>query len=251
MVRLPAVTSKLMADGVGLVTAPALGEGHVKEVAQQFEALQKQGAKKFILDLRNSGFGKPEDGVALANLFMDKGLVGYVEGQKVKRQDFTANASSIVKGHQLVLLTNRGTANAAEIAAAALLDSKRAEIVGEKTYGDAAMRRPITMDDGSAVLIAVAKYYSPSGKAIQDTGVTPTYLVSDNEPTAESEEDPAGQPAAPATAPEPKKPEDDAVLKRAVELLTKGKEAAAAAAPTASENRALPEKTNPLTIEKK
>lgn len=251
-VRLPAVTSKMMPDGIGVIAAPALGEGHVKEVAQQIESLQKQGAKKFILDLRNSGFGKPEDGVALADLFLDKGLVGYVEGQKVKRQDFNADAATALKGQQpLVLLTNRGTANAAEIAAAALLDSKRAEIVGEKTYGDAAMRRPITMEDGSAVLLAVAKYYSPSGKAIQDTGVTPTFLVSDSEPVAEAEEDPANQPAAPSTAPEPKKPEDDAVLKRAVELLTKGKEAASAAAPTASDQRALPEKVNPLTIEKK
>jgi carboxyl-terminal processing protease len=90
-VRLPGVTAKLMPEGIGLLQAPALGEGHVKEVAQQFESLQKQGAKKFILDLRNSGFGKPEDGIALADLFLDKGLVGYVEGQKVKLQRRSVN----------------------------------------------------------------------------------------------------------------------------------------------------------------
>jgi carboxyl-terminal processing protease len=254
-VRLPGVTAKVMPDGVGLVQAPALGEGHVKEVAQQLESLQKQGAKKFILDLRNSGFGKPEDGIALADLFLEKGLVSYVEGQKIKRQDFNAEPATLFKGQPaLVVLTNRGTANAAEIAAAALLDHKRAEVVGEKTYGDAAIRRPITMDDGSAVLLAVAKYYSPSGKAIQDTGVTPTVAVADSDPAAEVEEDPtAGQHAAPPTAPEPKKLEDDAVLKKALELLSKGKDAAAAgaAATTSTEPRALPERDKPLTIEKK
>jgi len=215
------------------VQVPSLEGGRVKEVATNLEQLGKQGARKFILDLRYSGYGKPEDGVDLANLFLDKGLITYLQGQKQKRENFNADPNRApFKNQQLVLLTNRGTAGAAEIAAAALLDNKRAEVVGEKTYGDAAIRKPITMDDGSAVLLAVAKYYSPSGKAIQDTGVTPGTLVSDNDLTAEAEEDPAGQastPSAPAP-PEPRKPEDDAVLKKAIELLTKGKEAAAAAA---------------------
>jgi carboxyl-terminal processing protease len=77
------------------------------------------------------------------------------------------------------VVVNRGTAGAAEIAAAALLDSKRADVVGEHTYGDAAIRKPVPMEDGSAVILSVAKYYSPSGKAIQDTGVTPNVLEAD------------------------------------------------------------------------
>ena len=63
-----------------------------------------------------------------------------------------------------MVIVNRGTAGAAEIAAAALLDSKRAELVGERTYGDASIRKAIQMDDGSAVILSVAKYYSPNGK---------------------------------------------------------------------------------------
>ena len=80
------------------------------------------------------------------------------------------------------MLTNHGTADAAEIAAAALMGNKRAQLVGERTYGDAAVRRAITMDDGGAIILSVAKYYSPDGKAIQDTGVTPRTLVNEPEP---------------------------------------------------------------------
>jgi len=242
-VRYPAVTGKLLPDGVGLLQVPALTDGKVKEVSQQAEALQKQGAKKLILDLRGSGFGKPEDGIALANLFLDKGTITYLQGQKVKRQDFTAEAGKAsLKNIPLVVLTNRGTANAAEIASAALLDNKRAEVVGERTYGDAAMRRAVTMDDGSAVLLAVAKYYSPSGKAIQDTGVTPTYMVTDVEAAPDTDDDET-QPAAPDQT---KKQSEDNVLKKAIELSVKGK-AESASVGTAAAPQALPERANPLT----
>ena len=81
----------------------------------------------------------------------------------------------------MAVLTNHGTADAAEVVAAALMDNKRAQVVGERTYGDAAMRKAITMEDGGAIILSVAKYYSPDGKAIQDTGVTPQTAVMDTE----------------------------------------------------------------------
>jgi carboxyl-terminal processing protease len=244
VIRYPNVTSKMLPDGIGLVQAPALTEGRVKEVAQQLAQLQKDGAKRFILDLRNSGMGKPEDGIALADMFLQKGTITYAEGQKYARKDFAAEpSSSDFKDQPLVLITNRGTANAAEIAAAALLDNKRAEVVGERSYGDAAIRQAIGMDDGSAVILAVAKYYSPSGKAIQDSGVTPSVVVSEAEPIAETpdEDEPIGPP-------EPKKPEDDVLLKKAVETVTKGKADVAESAPAGPAG--LPAKPNPITIEK-
>lgn len=223
--RQPAVTSKLLPGEIGLVQAPSLEGGKVKDVASNFEQLSKQGAKKFILDLRYSGYGKPEDGVELANLFLDKGTITYLQGQKLKRENFNADPDRApFKNQQLVVLTNRGTAVGAEIAAAALLDNKRVEIVGEKTYGDAAVRRAITMEDGGAVILAVAKYYAPSGKAIQDNPVTPTIMVAETEPVGEDDDESTSPP--PAT----ERKDDDAVLKRAVELLTKGKDAASSTA---------------------
>lgn len=219
--RYPAVLSKMLPDQIGLVQIPALDAGKVKDVATQLDQLSKQGAKKFILDLRQCAIGKSEDGYALAELFAGAGVLGYLQGQKFPRQDFKSDPAKAQYAKQpLAIIINRGTAGAAEIASAALLDLKRADVVGERTYGDAAMRRPITMDDGSAVILSVAKYYSPAGKAIQDTGVTPGVQVTEIEAAIESDDDDNDN--APPQV-EPKKADDDLPLKRAIEVLNKGK----------------------------
>ncbi|HET7712590.1 MAG TPA: S41 family peptidase [Thermoanaerobaculia bacterium] len=208
----PAVTAKMLPDQIALIQVPSLDAAKVKDVKSKLEDLQKQGAKKVILDLRNDPLGSPEDGIKLANLFLDKGLITYLQGQKVSRENFNASREDSVSKLPLTVITNRGTARGAEIAAAALLDNKRAEVVGERTYGDAALRKPITMDDGSAVILSVAKYYSPSGKAIQDTGVTPTVPVADAQPVLDSDDDPAPAPEPPSDK------KEDLLLKRAIEV---------------------------------
>ncbi|MEP7354614.1 MAG: S41 family peptidase [Acidobacteriota bacterium] len=197
----PAVTSHMVTDGpqpVGVVTTGTLMAGQAKEIAQKVSALEKQGAKKIVLDLRFCALGPTEEGVALADQFMDSGLIAYTSGQKARRQDFTATPETVTK-LPLVVLTNRGTAGAAEVAAAALQDSGRAQLVGEPTFGDAAIHKAITLDDGSAIILATAKYYSPKGKAIQDVRVTPTVLQAQYEaPTAE--DDPNAVTPAPTSA---------------------------------------------------
>jgi carboxyl-terminal processing protease len=217
VIDIPAVTAKMLPDQVGLITIPSLESHNLKDVAAKVQELEKQGAKKLVLDLRHCATGGPEDGTKLANMFLDKGLITYIAGQKVQRQDINADAASEITHLPLVLMVNRGTADGAEVAAAALLDDKRAEVVGERTYGDAAVRKAVTMDDGSAVILSVAKYYSPSGKAIQDTGVTPSVPMVETDTTAVDDD---GNPI--TTEPE-QKPGDDTVLKKAIEVVTKGK----------------------------
>ena len=194
-INYPAVRSEMMADQVGYIRPETLAAGKVKEVAAAIVNLQKQGAKRLLLDLRNCSVGDPKDGVDLANLFIDKGLLSYVQGQKTPRQDFQAEGSKAITKLPVQVVVNRGTAGPAEIAAGALLDDKRAQLFGERTYGDAAMRRAVTMDDGGAIILSVAKFYSPSGKAIQDVGVTPQNLLP--EPEAQIELDDDGNPIAP------------------------------------------------------
>lgn len=226
MVTYPPVTTKMLADQVGYVEPGALIPGRAAQVASALAQLQKQGARKLVLDLRHSGSGEPEEGVAVANLFLESGLISYLQGQKSPRKDFNADPSKAVWKLPVSVITNRGTAGGSELAAAALLDNKRAQLVGERTYGDAAVRRAITMDDGAAIILSVAKYYSPSGKAIQDTGVTPQNLVTEMEPPAEYDEE--AEPAKPE-APEPKKPlEEDPLVKKAVEVLSASAQPAAA-----------------------
>ena len=87
MIQYPAVTAKMMPDEVGVVEVESLEGQNVKDVAAKIEDLQKQGAKRLVLDLRHCATGGPEEGAKLANLFLDKGLITYTEGQKVPRQD--------------------------------------------------------------------------------------------------------------------------------------------------------------------
>jgi carboxyl-terminal processing protease len=164
---------------------------------------------------------------------MDKGLITYLQGQKYPRKNFEADPAKTVSRLPLAVLTNRGTAGGAEVAAAALLDSKRAQVIGERTYGYAAFRRAVTVEDGSAIILAVAKYYSPSGKAIQDTGVVPSVLSVETEPYVDLDEE-EGVPDKPEK-PEPAKPtEEDPVVKRAIEVLN-GSPVQSAASPARSQ----------------
>jgi carboxyl-terminal processing protease len=207
----------MLPDQVGLIQAASLEGNRVKDVAAKVDDLQKQGAKELILDLRHSATGGPESGEQLANLFLDKGLITYSEGQKVERHDVTADPANDRSHLPLAVIVDRGTADGAEIAAAALMDDKRAEVIGERTYGDASIRKPITMEDGSAVILSVAKYYSPSGKAIQDTGVTPSVPVQETEPVVVDDD------GAPQTVEPPQQPAgEDILLKKAIDVVTKG-----------------------------
>jgi len=217
---MPPVESRMLANKVGYINVDALSPEVVKQVATGAQQLQKDGAQKILLDLRNCGAGSPDDGVALANVFLNKGRISYLVGQKVARQNFEADPAKAVTALPLAVLVNRGTAGGAEIAAAALQDNKRAQLVGERTYGDAAMRKAITMEDGGAIILSVAKYYSPDGSPIQDKQVTPANPVSDAD--AQIEVDDNGEPLTDTPEkPQQKKVEDDAVVKKALELLAK------------------------------
>jgi carboxyl-terminal processing protease len=216
VITYPAVTSKMIPDSLGYIKVESIAPGTVKQIATAVADLQRQGAKKLILDVRFCATGEPEDGVDLANLFLDKGLITYTQGQKSPRKDYNADPAKAVTTLPLVVMTNRGTAAAAEVAAAALQGDKRATLVGERTYGDASVRRPITMDDGSAIILSVAKYYSPEGKSIQDNSVTPEELVIEPEPTVvdpDSDE--------PQVADADQKNPEDLILKKAIEVARK------------------------------
>jgi carboxyl-terminal processing protease len=235
MIQVPPVTSKMTPEQVGVIQAESLASNDVKEIGAKLEDLQKQGAKRLILDLRHCATGSPEQGVEVANMFLDKGLITYTQGQKVARQDVNANPSKDLSKLPLAVITNRGTAGGCEVAAAALLDDKRAEVVGERSYGDASVRKAITMDDGSAVILSVAKYYSPSGKAIQDVGVTPSVPIVEQEQAVDDD----GSAAEPQT-----KPAEDLLLKKAIEVVTKGKTEVAA---SPVEKPASPDDDQPRT----
>jgi carboxyl-terminal processing protease len=219
MLSLPPVDSKMLANNIGYINIDALSADHVKEVAAAVRSLEKQGAQKLMVDVRDCAVGGPEDGVALANLFVKQGRITYLQGQRVPRQNFEADASKAVTALPMVVLTNHGTAGAAEILAVAVKDNKRGDVIGERTYGDAAMRKAITMDDGSAIILSVAKYYGADGKAIQDTGVVPGTAV--QEADSQVDYDDNGEPIIenPDQQQPKKKLEDDPIVKKGLEIL--------------------------------
>jgi carboxyl-terminal processing protease len=213
-VAFPEIGAKLMPDEVGYLHVASLTGARLQETKTKLQDLKKQGAKYVVLDLRHCSTGEQEKGVSLANLFLDNGEITYLQGQKTQKKDFSANPADAIWKGPLVVITDRATAGGAEIAAAALLDDKRAQVVGERSYGDASLRKTIQMDDGGAVILSVAKYYSPSGKAIQDTGVVPSVQIAENDNSPEYDQD--GNPV-PGTAP---KNTEDNLLKQSIELIT-------------------------------
>jgi carboxyl-terminal processing protease len=177
----PPINDKVMQDGIGYVKIDDFPKGRSEEVANKLKALQKDGAKKIILDLRNSGGGEEQEGIDTANLFLNHGTITYVQGQKFPKQTYNADPQKAVASNiPLVVLVNRGTAGPAEIVASAVMENARGDVVGDKTFGSGSIQKVIDMPDGSALILSIAKYYSPSGKALQDTAVTPNILIADS-----------------------------------------------------------------------
>ena len=219
---LPPVDYKMLAGQIGYLNIDALSPALVTEVAKAIEKLQKEGAQKLVLNVRNCTVGSPDDGIAVANLFLNKGRITYLKGQRYPQQNFDADPAKAITTLPVAVVTNRGTAEGAEILAAALLDNKRGLVVGERTYGNAALRKAITMEDGAAIILSVAKYYAPGGKAIQDSSVTPGTPVMETEPQVEYDDNGLPLPETPEQVQQQKKTEDDPMVKKALEVLVKG-----------------------------
>jgi carboxyl-terminal processing protease len=216
VVALPAVSEQMAADNVGIIKAQVLTKGKAAEIADKIKSLQKKGAKKLVLDLRNNSEGDEEEGVAVANLFLGKGTIGSLQGQKYDKITYTADPQKKITDLPLAVLVNRGSAGAAELVAAAILDNTRGDVLGDKTFGEGSVQKLIEVPDGSALILSVAKYYTSAGKVIQDTGITPNIPVAANdEIVAISEDDDS------TTTDEPQKaqPKEDEQLRRAIEVL--------------------------------
>jgi carboxyl-terminal processing protease len=178
MVNIPPVSDKMIED-IGYIQIDGFPKGKSQEIANKVKNLQKSGAKRLIVDLRNCAEGEESEGIATANLFMNHGTITYLEGQKYPREAFNADPSKAITTLPMVVLVNKSTAGPAELVAAAILDNARGDVVGDKTFGDGSVQKVIELSDGSAVILSVAKYYSPRGKTIQDNAVTPNVVVAD------------------------------------------------------------------------
>jgi carboxyl-terminal processing protease len=224
--KVPPVESKLLQTDIAYVRVPLLAQGRTSDAKKQMEDLLKKGATGVILDLRASAGGKDVEGYNLANLFVDSGSLGYLQGQKVPKKVFQAEAKNAVTKVPLVVLIDGGTGGAAEIAAAALKDSKRGTLVGTRTFGTGSFQSLLALDGGSALLISTAKYYSPTNRDLQVNGVIPDTTVSknNNRPDLNSAESLQAPP--PSTDP---RSEEELQLEKAIQILKDARTAKRAA----------------------
>jgi carboxyl-terminal processing protease len=170
----------MLEDGCGYLKIAEFPPRVVEEVRGEVEALRKGGARSLVLDLRGAAWGAPAEGVKVAEIFVKGGLVARVSGTKVPEQLLTADPGRHAWDRPLAVLVDTGTAGAAEIVAAALLDSGRSPLVGEHTFGRASLQKVVPMPEGGLVL-TVAKYSSPKGAAIHGKGIEPSVTVAAGE----------------------------------------------------------------------
>ena len=218
IVKIPDISEKSFEDGIIYIKVDAFNKGKAQEIAGRLKTDQIKGAKKVILDLRDCSEGDVQEGIATANLFLNHGVITYLQGQRYPRETFNADLNKVVTGLPLVVMVNRGTAGPAEIVAASILENARGDVLGDKTFGVGSVQKVIEIADGSALILSVAKYYTPTGKAIQDTAITPNIMVADNTDdfVLPDDEDNSGAPD------QPKKQrtlQNDEQLKRAIEVL--------------------------------
>ena len=209
--RTPEIDARVVEPGVGYLRVAAFPKGEADRIAGKIRELRQHGATKFVLDLRDNAMGEMQEGVATANLFIRRGLIAYLEGQQYPRQSFTAEADKAISDEPLVVLVDESTGGPAEIVAAAIQDNHRGEVVGVPTFGIGSIQKVIALDDGSALILSIAKYFSPAGKEIQDEGVTPDVVVRQEREFVSLQD--RQQP------PESAQPKPDSQLQRAIELL--------------------------------
>ncbi len=234
---IPNVEAKISEPGIGYIAVPAITGGKAAEVSAAIAQLTSKGAKKIVLDLRGAALGPLEEGAAMANLFIEDGVLARKVGRGgTDAGVISAKKDAVVFRGPLTVLVDESTAGAGEVVAAAVESSKRGEVVGERTWGAGVELGVFNLRDGGAMLITVAKYAPPQGKPFMEEGVTPTVEVKQQTAEVTVPEDRDGDDGPPPSGSEPKtapkpapKPVEDLQLKKAIEVL-KGSQAAAAKA---------------------
>lgn len=176
----PAVSppvSRLLDGGVGYIAVSDVSDGVASTLKTTIAGLQAQGAKALVLDLRSSATGPLKNAVALSELFIKGGVVAKLATRNAPEQTLVASEASATYGGPLVILVDRGTAGAAEIAAGCLNDSERATLFGENTFGRAGVQKQIPLESGGGLLLTVSRYLTPKGQPINGKGLTPKTLV--------------------------------------------------------------------------
>jgi carboxyl-terminal processing protease len=217
----PKLVEDRLEGDIAYLHVAAFDPGVAKQIHERLVQFDHQGAHKLILDLRDCASGDDSEGIATAQLFLSSGTITTLKGQTIDPQVSTGDPAKVAWTGPVTVLIGNGTAGPAEIVASAIADNHRGETVGDRTYGTASYQKLIELDDGSALFLTLANYFTPNGKEIPAEGVTPTVEVrSLPEDMAEVSE---------ANPPAPSSSASDPVVKKAVQILEAGPAAKKAA----------------------
>ncbi len=162
-------------DGIGYLQITQFSERTGGEFAAALDGLEKQGLRALVLDLRNNPGGLLDAAVDVCDAFFNPGeLIVYTQGRTEKsREEFTARGRHPPRDYPVAVLVNGGSASAAEIVAGAMKDTKRAVIVGERTFGKGSVQSVFELRDGEGLRLTTARYYTPGGLTIHEKGISP------------------------------------------------------------------------------
>jgi carboxyl-terminal processing protease len=212
----PKLVEDKIAGDIAYLHVVEFTPGTAKQIREKLVQFQHSGAKKLILDLRDCSLGDDQEGVQAAQLFLSSETIATLKGQTVAPTVYSAEPAKVVWTQPVSVLIGNGTAGPAEILAAAIGDNKRGDTVGERTYGTASEQKLIQLDDGSALILTVANYFTPGNKNIASEGVGPTVEIHPSIDDLMAQADLTQPPAAPSASP------TDPVVKKAIEILEGG-----------------------------
>ena len=149
------------------------------ELRKKIDKLIERGAEGVLLDLRGNGGGLLRESVLVSSIFIEDGTIVSTKGRRRAERDFEAEGEAIAEDLPVVVLVDRGSASASEIVTGALRDSKRATVVGERTFGKGVFQEVETLSNGGALDLTVGSYYLPSGENISNKGIRPQVKARD------------------------------------------------------------------------
>lgn len=180
IIRVKSVKSKTLEPGYGYVRITQFQSRTGQNLTEALNKLKKQnnGLKGLVLDLRNNPGGVLNAAVAVSDTFINNGLIVYTEGRTRESDNkFKASSGDSLNGAPIVVLINGGSASASEIVAGALQDHQRAVIMGTRSFGKGSVQTILPMNNGTAVKLTTARYYTPNGRSIQAEGIVPDVKV--------------------------------------------------------------------------
>jgi len=178
-IEIVSVSKAMLPGDVGYVAIETFFNVKVMDqLKDAINELKKQGAKKLVLDLRDNGGGLLDQGCQVANAFLKEGVIVYTRSREVTRAFCEASADTLWDG-PMVVLVNENSASASEVVAGAIQDMKRAPIVGEKTFGKGVGQNTFNLANGGELTLVTFEWLTPKRRAIHEKGIEPDYPVKD------------------------------------------------------------------------